>query len=141
MATTHPRKGADPHEGRSAAHLLPGIIWRRLQSTPATAPTCAGVPRAGREQELKPPGCPVLSARRLRPRASRPWFFAAMRRPALLLQAPVLAELGGLGGLPDRPVSGGPWRARIPISRLRGRGGGELGASSLGVRGVSPVLR
>ena len=107
-------------------------------NSPPTPPTAAGVSLAGRERELKPPGRPGRSARPRHHRAERraPGSLrcplATMRSQTLLLL--LLPVLGGLGG-----STTGEWGPRG--GTLRGGGRGELGAPSLGVRRVSPVLR
>ena len=58
-----------------------GSFGADFQSTPPTAPTCAGVPLAGWEEVVKPPGRPERSAGRLHPRASRRGFFSVSSRP------------------------------------------------------------
>ena len=123
MATTHPQKRRRPSRGSVCSHLLPGIIWRRLQSTPPTAPTCAGVPRAGRELELKPPGRPACSARRLRPRASRHGSSrpcdarrSCSRRPCwpgwAASEGSPTGEWGALAGAHPSQQTAGPGRRR-----------------------------
>lgn len=144
VATEHPQKRRRPQKARSAAQLLPGIIWRRLPEHAAHRAHLRRRSPCGAGTGVKAARAPSALCRPAASTRLAAGFLRSLSGHATPGSPSAPWVRAGRAGRTEgalRPVSGGPWRACISISRLRGGGGGELGAPSLGVRGVSPVLQ
>ncbi|XP_055426022.1 uncharacterized protein LOC129644386 [Bubalus kerabau] len=75
-----PRRGADPQKARSAAQLLPGIIWRPLPEHAAHRAHLRRRSPCGAGTGVKAARAPSALCR-LHPRVSRLGFFAVSSRP------------------------------------------------------------